>query len=150
MKKVEEKKKILKKLFNAQKLAVLATHSEGQPYANLMAFVATEDLENLVFATSRSTRKFSNMIADDRVALLIDNRSNKEEDFQKATTVTATGTVHEVEAPNRKRLQDLYMAKHPHLKEFVESPTCALLEMEVEAYYIVTQFQNVAELRMAK
>lgn len=150
MKKVAEQKKVLRELFETQKLAVLATHSEGQPYTNLMAFAATRDLKRLVFATTRSTRKFANMAADGRVALLIDNRSNAESDFHKAVAVTATGNVSEVASRDRSRYAKLYRSKHPHLEEFVGSPTCALLRMEVGTYYIVTRFQNVSELRMGK
>lgn len=150
LKNVSGQKKILRDLFESQKLAVLATHSGGQPYANLMAFAATKDLKSIVFATTRSTRKFANMTADHRVALLIDNRSNTEKDFHKAITVTATGTAREVGTRNKKRLQTLYAAKHPHLKDFVGSPTCALLKMKVDTYYIVSRFQNVVELHMGK
>ena len=32
----------LKDLFSSQKLAVLSTQSEGQPYASLVSFVATD------------------------------------------------------------------------------------------------------------
>ena len=146
MKNVSKQKSVLRDLFKTQKLAVLATQSGGQPYANLMAFAATKDLKTLVFATTRSTRKFANITADRRIALLIDNRSNTEKDFHRAITVTATGTAREVGTRDKKRLQKLYTAKHPHLKEFASSPNVALLRMNVEAYYIVTQFQNVMEL----
>jgi hypothetical protein len=44
----------------------------------------------------------------------------------------------------------LYLSKHPYLKEFVSSPTCALLRMDVETYYVVHQFQNVMELHIRK
>jgi hypothetical protein len=36
------------------------------------------------------------------------------------------------------------------LKEFVSSPTCALLKMDVETYYVVSRFQNVLELHIKK
>jgi len=36
------------------------------------------------------------------------------------------------------------------LKDFVSSPTCALLKMDVETYYVVRQFQKVEELRIRK
>ena len=139
--------KLLRDLFESQKLAVLATHSKGQPYANLMAFAATRDFKGLVFATTRSTRKFANLSADSRVAMLFDNRSNTVRDFRNAITVTATGTASEVAARDRKRLQKLYLTRHPHLQDFVTSPTCALVRMTVDTYYIVTRFQNVVEFR---
>jgi len=33
------------------------------------------------------------------------------------------------------------------LKDFVNSPTCALLRVRVETYYLVNRFQEVTELR---
>jgi nitroimidazol reductase NimA-like FMN-containing flavoprotein (pyridoxamine 5'-phosphate oxidase superfamily) len=143
-----EQRKILRNLFESQKLAVLATHSGGQPYANLMAFAASKNLKRIVIATTRSTRKFANLTADSRVAILFDNRSNTERDFHKAVTVTATGKANEVSTRDKKRLQKFYLDRHPHLEGFVTSPTCALMIITVEVYYIVTRFQNVMELHI--
>jgi len=80
--------------------------------------------------------------------MVIDNRSNREADFHQAAAVTATGVVKEVLGPEKKRFQQFYLSKHPYLKEFVSSPTCALLKMQVETYYVVRQFQNVMELHI--
>ena len=68
----------------SQRLAVLATHQEGQPHTSLVAFGVTPDLREIVLATPRTTRKFTNLLADDRVALLFDNRSNDPSDFSDA------------------------------------------------------------------
>ncbi|OGP64251.1 MAG: hypothetical protein A2170_11075, partial [Deltaproteobacteria bacterium RBG_13_53_10] len=110
-----------------------------------VAFAATEDLKYILFATIRSTRKYSNLSKNPRVAMVIDNRTNKEIDFETAVAVTAVGTVRELE---KDRFVDLYLSRHPHLRHFVTSPGCALLGMEVESYYIVRQFQNVTQFRM--
>ena len=138
----------LRDLFSSQSLAVLATQDRGEPYGNLVAFAATEDLKHLLFATTRATRKYSNLTKNPRVAMVIDNRSNRQEDFHRAMAATATGVVEEIEAPDRDRFVKLYLAKHPYLIEFVTSPTCALLKLNVETYYVVSQFQNVMELHL--
>lgn len=148
MTKASEQRKILRNLFESQKLAVLATQGGGQPYANLMAFAASKDLKKIVIATTRATRKFANLTADARVAILFDNRSNTERDFHNAVTVTATGKAKEVGNRDKKRFQKLYLDKHPHLEGFVTSPTCALMMINVEVFYIVTRFQNVMELHI--
>jgi len=150
MEKTSQLKEFLKDLFSSQRLAVLATQSKRQPYGNLVAFVATNDLKNLLFATTRATRKYANISENPRVAMVIDNRSNRETDFQQAAAVTATGIVKEVEGPEKETLLRLYLSGHPYLKDFVSSPTCALLRMNVETYYVVRQFQNVRELRIAQ
>lgn len=134
-------------LFRTQQLAVLATQRDGQPYCNLVAFFATPDLGGLVFATARSTRKFENLAADPRASLLIDNRSNRAADFREAMAVTAVGRVVELTDDRKAGMLDLYLGKHPHLKEFVEAPTCALLMLEVEVYITVERFQKVLQWR---
>jgi nitroimidazol reductase NimA-like FMN-containing flavoprotein (pyridoxamine 5'-phosphate oxidase superfamily) len=143
-------RKKLKDLFASQRLGVLATYGEGQPYSSLVAFVATNDLKYLVFATTRATRKYANLSAESRVALLVDNRSNQDTDFHRAIAVTALGNAKEVKETERDRFLRLYLAKHPYLEEFVNAPTCALLKMSVDRYYMVNRFQNVMELHMRR
>jgi nitroimidazol reductase NimA-like FMN-containing flavoprotein (pyridoxamine 5'-phosphate oxidase superfamily) len=84
-----ELENLIRELFESQKLAVLATQNEGQPYANLIAFAASDDLKSLYFVTARATRKYANIEADARVTVLIDNRSNQDSDFSQAAAVTA-------------------------------------------------------------
>jgi nitroimidazol reductase NimA-like FMN-containing flavoprotein (pyridoxamine 5'-phosphate oxidase superfamily) len=141
-------KRDLRKLLNSQPLAVLSTQKRGQPYASLVAFASSNDLKFLFFATTRSTRKYANLKGDSRVALLVDNRSNKASDFRCAMAATATGTAAEVNPGARENVLDLYLAKHPHLKDFVHSPTCALCEIKVQTYFVVTRFQNVVEVHV--
>jgi len=150
MEKTSQLKEFLKNLFPSQKLAVLATQSKKQPYGNLVAFVATKDLKHLLFATTRATRKYTNISENPRVAMVMDNRSNQEADFHQAAAVTATGVAKEVKGSEKETLLRLYLSGHPYLKDFVSSPTCALLKMNVETYYVVRQFQNVMELHIRK
>jgi len=141
-------KRNLKKLLESQPLAVLSTQGMGQPYASLVAFASSNDLKSLYFATTRSTRKYANLLGDSRVALLVDNRSNKASDFRWAMAATATGKAKEVNARKRGKALDLYLAKHPHLREFVHSPTCAFCEIRVQTFFVVTRFQSVVEVHV--
>jgi nitroimidazol reductase NimA-like FMN-containing flavoprotein (pyridoxamine 5'-phosphate oxidase superfamily) len=150
MEKTAPLKEFLRDLFSSQRLAVLATQGRRQPYGNLVAFMATDDLKHLLFATTRATRKYSNISRNPRIAMVVDTRSNEEADFHLAAAVTATGVVKETVGPQKTRFRKLYLSKHPYLKEFVSSPTCALLRMDVETYYVVRQFQNVVELHIKK
>jgi uncharacterized protein YhbP (UPF0306 family) len=137
-------------LLKTQKLAVLSTHHKGQPYASLVVFASTEDLKQILFATTRTTRKYDNIVHDPRVALLIDSRSNLNTDIQGAIAVTATGRAEEVTGKEKDASLKIYLSKHPHLKDFVHSPTCALLRVKVETYYMVSKFQKVQELHLSK
>ena len=97
MKDQERLTKALKTLFRTHPLAVLATQNELQPYTSLVAFAASDDLKELLFATTRATRKYANFSSNPRVAMLVDNRSNRLSDFSEAMAVTALGAIEEVQ-----------------------------------------------------
>ncbi len=109
---------------------------------------STHDLKHLLFATSRATQKFANISKNPKVAMVIDNRSNQESDFHQAAAVTAIGVAKEVLGREKARFQRLYLSKHPYLKDFISSPTCALLKGEVETYIDVNRFQNVVKFQV--
>jgi len=148
---VQDTKKLteqLHDLFFTQPLAVLSTTGNGQPYCSLIAFAVTSDLRDMIFATTRSTRKYTNIKSNPRVSLLIDNRSNEVSDFHNAMAVTATGEVAEISGQEETDNLRIYLKKHPHLEEFVMSPTSALMRVEVSRYYVVRRFQNVMVLHI--
>jgi heme iron utilization protein len=136
----------LEVLFASQKFAVLSTNDHGQPYNNLVAFLASADLLRIIFATARSTRKYANIESEPRVSLLVDNRRNKDSDIRRAMAVTALGRVVQVTEAEHERYRELFIAKHPYLGEFVSTPTTALICVDLEQYYVVSRFQNVTLL----
>ncbi len=145
---IHQIREAIKGILDIQKLSVLATQGDGRPYGSLVAFAATADLKTLLFATNRATRKYSNLLAHPDVAMVIDTRTNQAADFSDAAAVTVLGEVEEVAADDRQEFLNIYIEKHPYLKEFVESPTCALLRVRVRKYIIVSSFQNVQELHV--
>ena len=137
---------LLRELITGQKLAMLATHKGGQPYASLVAFCASDDLRFLYLATPRATRKFGNLQSDCRTALLITSSANQETDFHEAVAVTVLGSAGEVTGPEKEAGLKRYLQKHPYLEDFVRSPTCALVKVNVRTYILVKNFQYVTEL----
>lgn len=148
MKDINQLKTTIKELFDKQRLAVLSTDNKGQPYSNLVAFSTSEDIKTLVFATTRSTRKYANLSTESRVSLLIDNRSNQVSDFFETIAVTAIGIATEVNGFDKDKLFKQYLNKHKTLVNFVQSPSCALFKIKVKDYYVVSRFQNVQELHI--
>jgi uncharacterized protein YhbP (UPF0306 family) len=136
----------LKTFFESQPHAVLATQNGKAPYASLVSFASNEKLTYLLFATPKATRKYSNILENPSVALLIDNRKNTKEDIQEATTVTALGRVEQIEDFERSIMEKIYLMKHPHLADFLNSPKTAFLKIRVEKYIVVTHFQRVVEI----
>ena len=138
----------MRRLLANQGLAVLATQNAGQPHGSLVAFAASTDLRTLVFATGRATRKYAHIERDPRVALLIDNRTNSPADFENAEALTVLGDAAEADATSKAASLVLFLDKHPYLKEFAASPSCALLRVQVREYNLVQRFQQVVRLRV--
>ena len=135
-------------LFDSQRLAVLATQKNDQPYASLMLFAATPDLKEIVFLTPDTTRKYDNLVHNPKVAILINNTTNEAEDIYRAVSVTATGIAHVIKHEEKDKFLALYLNRHPHLKPFSDSPTTALVSIKVDRYVLVSQFQNVVEIQV--
>ena len=139
-------KERLKSLMKEQTLGVLASFHDDEPYTNLVAFVTSDDLKYIFFVTPVSTRKYSYLSVSRKASIMIDNRSNDESDFKDAMAVNATGSVMEVEKSDE--IKALYLEKHPYLRDFIQSPSSALMRMNVERYTVASKFQNVVEIDM--
>ena len=131
-----------------QLFAVLSTVGKEQPYASLVAFAATQDLSSIYFATSRSTRKFNNLEGNPRAAMLIDNRSNRVSDLRQAAAATAVGRVEEIGSDLKGAFEEIFLAKQPHMGDFLSSSNTACLCLRVDTYYVVSRFQSVFEFRV--
>lgn len=144
----EQLRDTVRALLDSQVQGVVATQHDRHPYTSLMAFAVTPDLHWIVFATYRATQKHANLLANPRASLLIDNRTNKSADYQDTVAISAEGTVSEVDVAQHGELLQLYLHKHPQLSGFVSATDCVLLQLKVESFYVVSQFQNVTVLQM--
>ncbi len=142
---VQEIQQVLQQLFLSQRYAVLATDDHGQPFTSLMAFSATEDLLQLVVLTERTRRKFANLKANRRVALLIDNRENKGSDTQDAVAVTAIGDAEEADCATAAALLPQFLSRHPGLSAFAASSSSAVVTVKITSYLLVSRFEQVLE-----
>ena len=146
----EQLRQTVECLLDSQAQGVLATQHDRQPYTSLMAFAVTPDLRRIVLATYRATQKHANLLANPRVSLLIDNRISEPVDYHGTVAISAHGTTSEISGARHDELLQLYLRKHPELRYFVTAADCVLLQLEVESYYVVSQFQKVEELRMTQ
>jgi nitroimidazol reductase NimA-like FMN-containing flavoprotein (pyridoxamine 5'-phosphate oxidase superfamily) len=130
--------------------AVLSTDSKGQPYSSLVAFALLPDLKGAVFATPKATLKYENILENPQVALLIDTRSNREEDLMGAEAVTIIGRAKPVRRGKTwNDLSRILLQKHPGLTRFVRSATTALVLVEASHCIHVGQFQTVSRWDIA-
>jgi nitroimidazol reductase NimA-like FMN-containing flavoprotein (pyridoxamine 5'-phosphate oxidase superfamily) len=145
---VPELRRVLQDLLATQNFGVLCTQGQGHPYGTVVCFANSEDMARIWFSTTRSTRKFTHIRDDDRVAFVVDNASNRAADLFEAVAATGTGHARELMGAERGAASERYLAKHPHLKEFAASPNCALVEVRIETFHVVTRFQEVVEIHV--
>ena len=82
--------------------------------------------------------------------MLVDNRSNNEEDFHAATALTILGVAKIIEAEERTDYETLYLGRHPYLQKFLDSPTTTFIKIEIQCYLLVNRFQNVMEYHIGE
>jgi uncharacterized pyridoxamine 5'-phosphate oxidase family protein len=142
-----ETKELLRQIVGAQCFAVLATMSDQQPYSNLVAFAVSDDLRHIVFATNRNTQKYRNILSNNKITLLIDNRSNSQSDFTRALAITVIGIAGELTGERRDDLVQCYLNKHTPLKEFLQRPDVVIINVLVTDY-ILARFDEAERIRI--
>lgn len=134
----------LRVLDRTQRHAVIATDFNGLPYTSLIAFALTPDMKHALFITPKSTRKYLNILKNNRVSLLIDTRTNTERDYMGAESITILGNARPVRKGNRWTvLAGILTKKHPRLSEVIDSPDTALVAIKITRCIHVTKFQSV-------
>jgi len=139
---LEEK---IRELCERESFAVLATQGSGQPYTSLIGFATSADLTRLVFATPKLTRKYALLEKENRVALLVDNRSSQTDNVNDISALTITGEGSILSLPEEiNKWAELLAKKHPYLRDFLSSSDTAIVVVEVQQYLYVQKFQEVS------
>lgn len=129
-----------------ERYAVLATDAGGQPYTSLIAYALTEDLKGVVFATPKNTSKHKNILKNPCVSVLIDSRFQTGCDYLNTESVTVIGAAYTLRKGRKRTASaDLLKNKHPQLRDFLTSPTTAIIHIEVTHYIHVDSFQRISE-----
>jgi nitroimidazol reductase NimA-like FMN-containing flavoprotein (pyridoxamine 5'-phosphate oxidase superfamily) len=141
-----EVKKRIDKVLKSQRIAVLGTSKNNEPYSSLVGFVVTEDLQELIFATMRQRMKYRNMDANPRVTLMIDDRNEQDNDFNETTSITIVGSVEDVKDKTRDYYASRLVERHPVLTDFVSFPDCAIMKVTIDKIFVVSDFESVVRI----
>lgn len=132
----------IRQLLQKEQFAAMSTTKGDEPYINLVAFAATDDLTSIVFCTPKKTRKYDNLQHNPRVALLVENSRNQATDLTQAMALTAIGRALLTTAVAEPESAYLFLDKHPHMKQFVNDSDTVLVRVRVEKYVLVKNFQD--------
>ena len=140
MKPQTEIRDFIRQVLSANRFAVLATVSEGKPHSSFVAYTASGDSLQLIFATYRHTRKYANLKQNNQVSMLIENSKDRSTEI---TVITATGKAFEVDATDGEALLQTHLRQHPELNDFLLSSECAVFRVDVEAYQLVLGIDDI-------
>ena len=136
---------LLRQIVATQRFAVLSTLTNLQPYCSLVAFAVSDDFRHLFFATNRNTRKYRNILENNKVALLINNCSNNQSDFAEALAVTALGAARELTGEQNQGPVKSYLNRHQSLTDFVKRKDIAVISVLVTDY-ILARFDGAKRI----
>jgi general stress protein 26 len=140
---VDSRESDIQRILDANRFAVLATQRGGQPHTSLVAFTPVDGIRQLVFATYRSTRKFESLLESHQVALFIGGQVSKPHEACGRTLLTAHGTASVVPPDEKAHMSHQHKMRHPDLDALLSSPESALITVDVTAYQLVNDIEDV-------
>jgi heme iron utilization protein len=135
----------LKAFDKKEYFGVLATDNNGKPYTSLIAYALSPDLNKIIFATPKGTSKYRNILHSTHIALLIDNRTQSEQNLLETEAITVIGTSKPVRRGKTwNEFAKVFLEKHPTFEPFLISSTTALIAIEIIRCIHVGRFQTIS------
>ena len=120
-------------------LCVLATVSERRPHCSLMSYISDEEGREVYLVSHKETKKYSNLIENPTVSLLIDTREEEKEQRRiDIKALTITGEFQTIKNPAKKDLiRARFLERHPHLLEFLNDPGAEIFSIKVRSFQLL-------------
>lgn len=110
-------------LLRAADMLVLATAGPDGPHTSLMACAADAQGREVALAMDAGSRKWTNLAAEPRVSLLVDDRQRHEERGNVSALTVSGRVVPPDQGEGDHRAVERLLAKHPHLSVFLDAPS---------------------------
>ena len=140
MEMLEEMRAIVK----GNDLCVLATVSEGRPHSSLMSYISDEEGQEVYLVSHKETKKYSNLIENPTVSLLIDTR--EEEKGQRRIYIkalTINGEFQTINDPGKKDLiRAKFLKRHSHLADFLNDPGAEIFSIRIRSFQLLDGVKN--------
>lgn len=120
-------------------MCVLATSRQGRPYCSLMAYACGREGKGIYMVTGRGTKKFSNIMENPYVSLMIDTRERHGRDGRSKTlALTVEGRCRRVEdADERKEALEDLTRRHPSIISLAKSADAEVICVSISSYLLL-------------
>mgnify|MGYP001060572342 CR=1 FL=1 len=141
----------VKAFLREKDMCVLATTREGRPHCSLMAYVTDEEAEWIYMVTRRTTTKYTNLLFNEQVSLLVDNRcEGLPADRGKIQALTVHGVFHAVQnQETRKKILKKLLARHPHMREFLSHPEAEIISVRANSFLFLDGVSDAHRMTLA-
>ena len=114
-----------------------------------MAYAYTDDMSHVFIASSVSSRKVEDMLANPKVSILWDNRSGNLADHSEGTLVTASGRASLLTSgSDAESAAARLIERNPNQKGFMDQKGVAVLAVAVETYAVVIGYGKPTLVRI--
>lgn len=126
-------------VLRSQDMCVLATVSDNTPHCSLMAYITDESCRKIYMITHKKTKKYTNLLTNPAVSLLIDTRlSEKSQPREKVKALNANGIFALLENSGEiETLRKRFIDAHPHLRDFAMHQSAALFVVELQSLQLL-------------
>jgi len=129
----------MKGIVKGNDLCVLATVSEGKPHCSLMSYISDEEGQEVYLISHKETKKYSNLMENPTVSLLIDTR--EEEKGQRRIYIkalTVSGEFRTIKDPGKKDIiRAKFLKRHPHLTDFMNDPGTEIFSIKIKSFQLL-------------
>ncbi len=127
----EAEKQKLRKLLDAQHVAVLVTLGEEWPTATLQAFGETDDLD-LIFIMNESADKFQNLLKRPKATVLVDTRDTGDVPTFRVSRAVVQCVASEVKRDSDEwnSLKAMFLKKNPFEAPFFNAPPLRMVRLK--------------------
>jgi len=128
-------------VFEARSGALATLLPGGAPYASLVTLATLPDASPLLLL-SRLARHTSNILADPRVSLLIDE--HRSGDPLEGARVSLTGRIAQTGDPTAKRR---FLARHPGAETYADFADFSFWRIDIEGAHLVAGFGRIVDVK---
>ncbi len=134
----------IKEILQTQRLCVLATSWQEEPYCSLMGYLWDQDTGEFYMVTSSESRKFRNLNQNPRVSLLLDTRTTQrpqERAYTRALTVQGKAQLLSDPGLEEKVLQRMQEV-HPQLSNLLENQRVVVVRVRPISFLLLDGVEN--------
>jgi len=142
----------IKDIIKRNDLCVLATVSEGKPHCSLMSYLSDEEGHEIYMVSQKGTKKYSNLLQNPNVSLLIDTREDVSGQKRNAVSaLTVTGEFQNItDSFKKESIRSRFLKQHPHLTDFLNDPDADIFSIRIKSFQLLDGVTDIFIERIMK